>query len=142
MGVTITANNSKHEFDMGAGGFFNLRKNIALALDNDFGLNYAEIISCQTKEQHGENDKKAEQIINEKNLEEKYSDVLDFLYMSDCDGKIGYRTCRKIADLIEPCMPALKTKTFRYAIYAKNDYEEFLVFLRECVRYRRNMTWY
>ena len=32
MGVTITAIHSPYEFDMGYGGFFNLRKNIAFAL--------------------------------------------------------------------------------------------------------------
>ena len=37
MGITVTATNSKYDFDMGYGGFFNLRKNIALALDKDFG---------------------------------------------------------------------------------------------------------
>lgn len=33
MGITITAKNSGYEFDMGYGGFFNLRRKIALALD-------------------------------------------------------------------------------------------------------------
>lgn len=37
MGVTITAKNSGFSFDMGYGGFWNLRNNIALALDEEFG---------------------------------------------------------------------------------------------------------
>ena len=35
MGVTITDTHSPYEFDMGYGGFFNLRKNIAFALDKE-----------------------------------------------------------------------------------------------------------
>lgn len=37
MGVSIKAANSTFTFDCGSGGFFNLRKNIALALDPEFG---------------------------------------------------------------------------------------------------------
>ena len=49
MGITITAKNSSYDFDMGYGGFFNLRKNIALALDKEFGENYEHLGSCWTK---------------------------------------------------------------------------------------------
>ena len=43
MGVTITATNPKYEFDMGYFGFLQLRKEIALALDEEFGRNYANL---------------------------------------------------------------------------------------------------
>lgn len=143
MGVTISATHSSYSFDMGCGGFFNLRKNIALALDKEFGENYALIAFCHTEEEYEDNDRKAELIIYKNYLDKEYEDVLDFLYMSDaCDGKVGYKTCKKIADLLEPCMPTLKTKIFRYAKYAHNDYEEFIAFLKECYRYHRNMRWY
>ena len=42
MGVTITGKNSGFVFDMGFSGFFILRRNIALALDEEFGNSYAE----------------------------------------------------------------------------------------------------
>lgn len=42
MGVTISATHSSYEFDTGYGGFFNLRKNIALALDDELGKMYIE----------------------------------------------------------------------------------------------------
>lgn len=74
MGITITAKNSSYDFDMGYGGFFNLRKNIALALDKEFGENYEHLGSCWTKEQFAENDKNAERIISSKHLDEKYND--------------------------------------------------------------------
>ena len=55
MGVSISAKNASYSFDMGGGGFFNLRKNIAYALDNDFGEVYAQIIKCYTSEECRDN---------------------------------------------------------------------------------------
>lgn len=140
MGVTITATNSTYEFDMGYGGFFNLRKNIALALDKDFGKNYADLITCHMKHDFEVNDKLAEIIINRKELDKDYADVIDFLYASDCSGKISYKTCRKIYNLIKD--NRFDRKGFRYAAYMHNDYSEFKEFLQECVSHRRNMRWY
>lgn len=142
MGITITATNAKCDFDMGYGGFFNLRKNIALALDDEFGHIYLNYAKCFNGDSLAENDRLAELVINKKQLDKDYSDVLDFLYMPDTEGKIGYRTCRKIANLLEKCLPALRTKTFRYAIYAHHDYEDFIDFLKDCVKYHKNMRWY
>ncbi len=140
MGITITATNSSYDFDMGYGGFFNLRKNIALALDKDFGENYSDLGTCYTEEQFKANDSVAEMIIAQKKLDEKYSDVIDFLYTSDCEGKASYKTCRKIYELIKDV--GFGKKGFRYAAYSHNDYEEFKEFLKECVSHRRNMRWY
>lgn len=44
MGVSITSKNPKYTFDMGYIGFSELRNNIALALDKDFGENYAKLV--------------------------------------------------------------------------------------------------
>ena len=63
MGVTITATNSPYEFDMSYGGFFNLRKNIAFALDKEFGENYALLAYCFTESQLKKNDEVANRII-------------------------------------------------------------------------------
>lgn len=53
MGVTITATNPKYEFDMGYVGFLQLRKEIALALDEEFGRNYADLAHCHPQNQNG-----------------------------------------------------------------------------------------
>lgn len=142
MGITITATNAKHDFDMGYGGFFNLRKNIALSLDEEFGNAYSMLARCITNEDYKDNAELQERIINEKHLDDEYKDVLDFLYMSDTEGKIGYKTCRKISRLLESRMQELKTKSFQYAVQAGNDYERFIDFLKDCVRYHRNMRWF
>ncbi len=46
MGITLTANNSTYSFDMGAGGFFNLRENIADLFDEQFGEHYRKLSEC------------------------------------------------------------------------------------------------
>ena len=140
MGITITAPNSSYDFDMGYGGFFNLRKNIALALDKEFGENYALLGSCWGKDEYAENDRNAERIINSKHLDEEYSDVLDFLYASDTEGTISYKTCKKILDLIQNV--DFGKKGFRYAIYMNDDYGDFKKFLKECYSNKRKMRWY
>ena len=140
MGVTITATNSTYEFHMGYGGFFNLRKNIAIALDKEFGEVYANLSSCITDSQFIANDKNAEFVINKNCLKDNYADVLEFLYMPDSNGSVPYTTCRSIYKLIKDI--DFKDKTFRYGAYANNDYEEFKRFLLECVSKRRKMRWY
>lgn len=100
MGITITAVNPKHEFDMGYFGFFQLRKEIAFALDEEFGRNYADLARCHTQEEYAENDKAANRIIRKNHLD-CYADVLDFLYMPDSVGEVGYKTCGNILHLIK-----------------------------------------
>ena len=139
MGVSITATNPKYSFDMGFAGFFSLRSNIACALDKDFGENYKKLMFCHTSEDYKENDRIAEGIINNKGLD-YYSDILDFLYMSDCEGKIGYKTCKNIYDLIKDI--DYGDKGFRYGSMRNNDYEEFKEFLLDCYSHRKNLRWW
>lgn len=136
MGVSITATNSEYDFYMGYGGFFNLRKNVALALDREFGENYALLSRCVTPRQFEENDAVANALITEKNLDE---DVVEFLYASDCGGSVSHKTCRKIYDLIKDV--DFGDKGFRYAAYRKDDYEDFKKFLLQCWSKRRRMRW-
>lgn len=143
MGVTITATKAKCDFDMGYGGFSNLRKNIALSLDKEFGDSYVAWVDSYINGGDFEwKAKLSERIINKKCLDDEYKDVLDFLYMSDTEGKIDYKTCRKIVKLLEKRLPELKEKSFRYAAHAGNDYEDFVKFLKDCVKYHRNMRWF
>lgn len=137
MGVTITAKNSQYEFDMGYGGFYNLRKNIAYALDEEFGKNYALLGQCMTETQYQENDATANSIIEYKSLD---SDIVKFLYMPDTEGRISYKVCKKIYEIIKD--EDFGNKGFRYAAYSHNDYEEFKDFLCECFLKRKSMRWF
>lgn len=137
MGVTITAVNPKYEFDMGYFGFFRLRKEIAFALNEEFGRNYAELAHCHTQEDYAANDNAANRIIQKNHLD-RYADVLDFLYMSDSKGEVGYKTCGNILRLIRDREGGT---SFRYGAMQHNDWEEFKEFLQDCYSHRKKMRW-
>ena len=139
MGITITATNAQYTFDMGYGGFFTLRKNIAYALNREFGENYEDLVHCHTEAEYADNDRNAEQIIKKYRLDEEYDDVLEFLYAPDVEGRISYKTCGKILNIIKDV--DFGSAGFRYAAIRHDDYQEFKRFLQECYSKRRTMTW-
>lgn len=136
MGVSIKAANSTFTFDCGSGGFFNLRKNIAFALDPEFGSLYGKLIYIYSEEDFEVFERVASLMASRKQLD---SDVLDFLFQSDVEGAVSYQTCKKIYLLIKDI--DFGKKGFRYGAYYHNDYEEFKEFLLECYRHRRKMRW-
>ncbi len=139
MGITLTANNSKYSFDMGSGGFFNLRANIADLFDKQFGEHYRKLTKCFDQIEYEEHDRIANKILSHPRFKDEDADIIDFLYASDCEGKINYRTCGKLHELIKD--HDFEKKCFRYAAYAHNDYEELKQFLKECYSHRRNAYW-
>ena len=138
MGISLTANNSKYDFSMGYGGFRNLRVNIAKAYDPDFGEHYANLIHCYTVKQFEEHDKVANLMISK--FPEEDEDIFDFLYQSDCEGRINYRTCGKIYNLIKD--KDFTNMIFMYSTLSDGkDYEHLKAFLKECYSHRRNAYW-
>ena len=140
MGYEITANGSSHCFRGGYGGFMSLREDIAKALDKEFGNHYATLSRCFREEDFDAFNKKANKILSDAKFN-GYEDVLDFLYAPDCDGgKVSYKTCKKIYDLIKDF--DFKGDIFTYAAHSDGkDYEHFKEFLLECYSHRRNMIW-
>jgi hypothetical protein len=137
MGVSITATHAIHDFHMGYSGFFNLRKNIAMVLNKEFGENYFRLLKCIIPEQFEECDSIANSLIEEHNLDD---DIVAFLYMSDCEGEVSYKVCGKLYNLIKDV--DFGDKWFRYGAYAHNDYEEFKEFLKDCYSHRKKMRWH
>lgn len=147
MGVTITAINSKYEFDMGCGGFFNLRVNIAKELDRvsgddayySFADCYAGYARCYTEFARKENDRLTNLAIDRRQLDKEYGDIIEFLFMPDVSGSISHGTCKKIYDLIKDV--DFGSEGFRYGVLRHNDYEEFKAFLKDCYSHRKKMRW-
>lgn len=138
MGICLTANKSTYSFDMSSGGFNNLRKNIATALNEDFGIVYGDSTLEIT------NPKLYEKKINEKLScmpdDKDTEKILDFLFASDIEGCCDYRTCKNLYNLIKDI--DFGTKIFTYAAYSDGkDYEKFKLFLKECYSHRRTMYW-
>ena len=140
MGVTLTAKNPVHTFNMGYGGFSNLRANIADLFDEEFGEHYRTLQKCCDQADYEEYGRIGDKILSNSRFKDEDADILDFLYASDCEGKIGYRTCGKIYELIKDA--DFTGKTFRYTAYAHNDYEELKEFLKDCYSHRKNAVWH
>lgn len=140
MGIIITAKNSETEFHCGLGGFTSLRNNIASAFDKEFGEFYKNLPFYIVESKIDEYNEKANKILRDKRFKED-EDIIDFLFASDCEGKISYKTCKKIYDLIKNI--DFGKRIFTYAAHSDGkDYEKFKNFLLECYKYRRNMIWY
>lgn len=138
MGITLTANGSPWEFDMGYGAFFSLRKNIALAYDKKFGEHYATLAYCHTVEQYEAHDRISQLFVDDFDPDD--AGIIDFLYQSDCEGSISYKTCKKIYDLIKDV--DYSGQRFVYATVSDGkDYEHLKEFLRDCYRYHRKAYW-
>ena len=138
MGVNIYANGSSDSFYMSYGGFANLRTNIALSLDREFGEHYNKLWYCHDAKDYQEHDRVANQMMAEKQLD---GDIVEFLYSPDVSGSITAKTCKKIHDIINDI--DLTGKGFQYvgAMNGQNDYERFKAFLQECYSRRCKMRW-
>lgn len=140
MGLTITAKNEKMSFDMSASGFFRLRYNIALAYDKEFAKLYEQEFYCHTPEDYEQLNDKLNKLLSDDRFSDD-EDLINFFFMSDCNGKISYKTCGKIYELIKDI--DFTGKTFIYSAYSDGkDYEHFKKFLNNCYSHRRNMIWY
>lgn len=132
MGVHIFANNSPYSLDMAYSAFSRLRDRIATLLDEEFGSNYSRL--CYSKEDYENHDKVANRLISEKNLDE---DIVEFLYQSDCDGKISYKTCKKILDLVADA----EFVTCYMGFYDASRAHDFQELLQDCYSHRRSLRW-
>lgn len=139
MGVCLTSRKSDYSFDMGFGGFHNLRANIASAWDKELGEAYDDMAMAMLCPK--EYNERINSIISNDRFKDEDEDILDFLFQSDCEGKCGYKTCGKIYNLIKNI--DFEGKIFTY--YARSDgkdYERLKLFLKECYQKRRMMIWY
>lgn len=109
-----------------AGATF-LRINCKVTLDEDF-----EAFNEKAREI-------LRKMISNERLKDGDEDILDFLYAPDCGGKISYKTCKKIYELIKDtdCKYCL-----RYAAYSHNDWADFKQLLKECYSHRASLVWY
>lgn len=142
MGLTIRGN-YKNSIDLTGGNSMLaiIRNTVAKAWDKEFGAHYSTLIYCSESEYEKFNDK-ANKIINSERLKEKTkkdTDILDFLFESDCEGQISYKTCKKIYDLIKDTS---LNCCLRYAVYSHNDWNDFKQLLKECYSHRSNLVWY
>lgn len=104
MGVTIESKN--HSIDLGGWGFICLRTKVAELAAPDICEHYKK--SMDGMRLYDEDKRKAfHESYNakiaelDKRYEGKMSDILDFLYESDCDAKMDTDHCRSIYEVIK-----------------------------------------
>ena len=138
MGITIYAKGVDRSFDCGYIGFAHLRNRICEVYDKDLYNVYSDMKMCALYT--SEWTAKINAICNLKQFPDEDKDILDFFFESDCEGKISYKTCKKIYDLIKDI--DFGGRIFTYAACSDGkDYEHLKEFLNECYRKRVSMRW-
>lgn len=139
MGICLTSRKSKYSFNMGYGGFHNLRTNICRAYDKELAEIY-EDTAWSLRDPEGYT-AKINDILKDARFKEEDADIIDFLFASDCEGKCSYITAKKIYNPIKDI--DFGKAIFTYAAYSDgNDYEKLKLFLKECYQKRRMIIWY
>ena len=131
MGVTIKCKKTEHEMDVGYFGFFKLRAKVAELVGSEVGEHYKkldDILDMPSPEK--------ERLIESKILPIK---IADFLYQSDCDGKIRYGACKEILKVIGDYDDSI---IYGYAGRENPaKFKDFKEILQDCVDNKCFMIW-
>lgn len=141
MGVTIKCERTGKSYDMGCGGFCNLRKKVAELANAKFSELYEELtrtLFLREKEFYDEWDRKLDQLLKtEKGLS---SGIVDFCLQSDIEGKINHRTCRLIYNVVKDY-----DDNIIYGYAAHPDafrFRDFKGLLEDCIRTKSPLFWF
>ena len=144
MGITI--GNRSQSIDMGDRGFLMLRTKIAELLDIDFSVLYKEMSdnlytrfdSEEARKKYWEDyNKRALALCEEKKLDE---DVVNFLYASDCEGKVTPNGCHSLYSVIQDY-----DDDICYGYTGRPDcakFKDFKEIIFDCWKNRRQLQWY
>ena len=132
MGVSIYSNQSIYEFDMGYATFFRLRTLIATMIDKELGEAYGESLYQKSRAED------IKEVLDRKRLADRYKDVIDFLFMSDCGGSISHKVCRQLYELLKNVS---REQSLDYVRFRSGDWYDFKAFLMECYSKHRKMRW-
>jgi hypothetical protein len=106
MGITISS--KRHSCDMGYGGFGRFRDSVAEKTNDDFHKHYLELSTPEAmfstgssrKEFFEKYDTKTKEYIKRNTVT---VEVANFLYQSDCNGKVDRKQAKQIYELIKGC---------------------------------------
>ena len=134
MGVSLY--NKDYDMDMGYGTFFNLRKVVASLYNKDFGEFYHNWMVDKTVSDE-DMDNKVQSLYDEGIFNNVDDEALDFLFLPDVKGKISYKSCRRILEIIGDY-----TDDYMYGyLHANHSFDYFKEMLRDCVKRRRTLYW-
>lgn len=141
MGVTI--GNTKRSIDMSYHGFYRLRSRVAHLINEELGMFYDELYENMKK--FG---KEREELMNAyderlANADEEFNvseELLDFLYDSDCGGKVTPKQCRQIYKIIKDY-----DDDNAYGYTGRKDcakFSDFKELVYDCARRNVHLRWY
>lgn len=139
MGLCITAKftNAPH-YHMGYGSFMRLRNDIASAAAAEFGEHYKNFPVCPgswSEEELRSYDKTTGELIKKYKLKNRF---LDFLYYSDCEGKLSPSKCAAVLKYVEKIDP---DKKYGY-VHSLMTMSQFADLLRSCCENKKYLIWY
>ena len=143
MGVTIW--NKNRSVECGYAGFINLKQTVADLTSPEIGAFYRKLFnaapSCVLEraeffEQYGEELKALNDRLKK---EPKKLRILDFLYQSDCDGKVDVWTCRAIWDVVKDY-----DDDYCYGYAERPDcmmWSDFKQIVQDCIETKTPLRW-
>ena len=146
MGICLTANYKGAPSLEGSYSMLHrIRSKLAIAWDAEFGEHYKRLTTLWLEEQYAEFNACTAKILEQDRFTDEDIDLIEFWFMSDEGGKVNYKTCKKLANLLTSLITD-KTNIFvynslRYQAYSKNDWEDLLELLKGCYSHRANLTW-
>lgn len=143
MGVTVRCKKGK-AIDLSYSGFNRLRNKVAELVGNPFYDHYLEldniiitIMDSDKKQKYFTNyDNETKRLIEKNCINIK---VANFLYQSDCEGKIRYGACKEILKVIGDY-----NDNILYGYCGRKDcakFSDFVSILKDCVKNKCDMIW-
>jgi hypothetical protein len=120
MAVTFTTIKGDKELDYGYGGFRYFRATLAAKIDKELGELYGDTVYMLRYPDAF--NKQFNALVSQPRFAGK-EELIEFLCMSDCDGKIPARLCKQIAEIM-------------------NDDDSLTEMMRWCAEHRRKLVWY
>lgn len=142
MGLTIKCKKTGREMDVSYSGFRRLRKKVAELVSPEVGKHYQtldKIFRMDSSEKENafkSYDDETERLVESEALPIK---IADFLYQSDCDGKIRYGACKEILKVIVDYDDSI---IYGYAGRENPaKFKDFKEILQDCVDNKCFMVW-
>lgn len=145
MGISISCKKTGRTIDMGAGGFWNLRKKVSDLVGGEWAEHYRHLDEIERDyyfdsdarhKAYVEFDAETLRLVAEKKVSAK---IVDFLLQSDCDGSIRYGACKQILKVVEDY-----DDNICYGYAGRKDcamFRDFKAILRDCVDTKTDMIW-